>query len=388
MNVHLKILSLEDVEDDIGLIERTLSRNNISFEIKRVDTRADFVGALRHFRPDVILSDHSLPQFNSVEALKICKRLHSSVPFILVTGAVSEEFAVTCLKEGADDYVLKSNLARLPSAIQNALKQREAEAQQRRVEQELRIQNDELAKVNKEMDSFIYSVSHNIRSPLASVLGLLDLAARDDQARDRFFSEYFSMMNRSIKKLDDTLREILDYSRNARSEIQVQEIDIRQVIELNLEQLKYLSGFENIQVQIKVVQDEAFYADKARLSVILCNLISNSIKYRDPSKTENRLSISFLLEKRTAELSVEDNGIGIAEEVLPNVFNMFFRGTEKSDGAGLGLYIVKESVSKLKGEVTIESRVGHGTVCRIVMRQATWVGRELSATGGRSVHAE
>jgi K+-sensing histidine kinase KdpD len=373
MNVHLKILSLEDVEDDIGLIERTLSRNNISFEIKRVDTRADFVGALRHFRPDVILSDHSLPQFNSVEALKICKRLHSSVPFILVTGAVSEEFAVTCLKEGADDYVLKSNLARLPSAIQNALKQREAEAQQRRVEQELRIQNDELAKVNKEMDSFIYSVSHNIRSPLASVLGLLDLAARDDQARDRFFSEYFSMMNRSIKKLDDTLREILD---------------IRQVIELNLEQLKYLSGFENIQVQIKVVQDEAFYADKARLSVILCNLISNSIKYRDPSKTENRLSISFLLEKRTAELSVEDNGIGIAEEVLPNVFNMFFRGTEKSDGAGLGLYIVKESVSKLKGEVTIESRVGHGTVCRIVMRQATWVGRELSATGGRSVHAE
>jgi signal transduction histidine kinase len=388
MNVHLKILSLEDVEDDVGLIERLLYRNNISFELKRVDSRADFVGALRHFRPDVILSDHSLPQFNSVEALKICKRLHSSAPFILVTGAVSEEFAVTCLKEGADDYVLKSNLARLPSAIQNALKQREAEAQQRRVEQELRIQNDELAKVNKEMDSFIYSVSHNIRSPLASVLGLLDLAVRDDQARDRFFSEYFSMMNRSIKKLDDTLREILDYSRNARSEIQVEEIDVRQVIGLNLEQLKYLSGFENMQVQIKVVQDEAFYADKARLSVILCNLISNSIKYRDPNKTENRLSISFLLANRTAELSVEDNGIGIAEEVLPNVFNMFFRGTEKSDGAGLGLYIVKESVSKLKGEVTIESRVGHGTVCRIVMRQATWVGRELPATGGRSIHAE
>src|SRR5690349_4303585 len=113
----LKILMLEDLEDDIGLIERTLRKDGIPFTSRYADTRDEFVKAIEDFSPDVILSDHALPQFNSVEALNICKKAGLNVPFILVTGTVSEEFAVNCLKQGADDYVLKSNLVRLPSAI-------------------------------------------------------------------------------------------------------------------------------------------------------------------------------------------------------------------------------------------------------------------------------
>ena len=367
MEESLKILSLEDVEDDVGLIKRQLIKSNLSFEITRVDSKDDFIDALRHFLPDVILSDHSLPQFNSVEALKICQRLHLKVPFILVTGAVSEEFAVTCLKQGADDYILKSNLTRLPSAIRNALKKRQFEKHQKQAEQELRVRNEDLVKINKEMDSFIYSVSHNIRSPLMSVLGLLDLASRDDQARDNFFADYFRMMNHSIKKLDETLKEILDYSRNARSETDLREIDINKIIEDSLDRLKYLAGFDRMQPHITVVQEGIFYSDAARLSVILCNLISNSIKYCDSNKKEHKVNIHVLIKNNTAILSVEDNGIGIATEWLPKVFDMFFRGTERSDGAGLGLYIVKESVNKLKGEIKIDSQIGVGTVCEITL---------------------
>jgi signal transduction histidine kinase len=373
MNVPLKILFLEDVEDDVGLIARELKKYNMSFEVKRVDSRNDFVRALRHFHPDVILSDHSLPQFNSVEALNICQRLHLRIPFILVTGAVSEEFAVTCLKQGADDYILKTNLARLPSAILNSLKQRESEMQQKKAERELREQNEELVKINKEMDSFIYSVSHNIRSPLVSVLGLLDLAKRDDQARDNFFAGYITMMNQSIKKLDETLKEIVDYSRNARSEIQVEILDVRQLIEQSLERLKYLAGFDIIRVQVTVVQNEPFYSDKTRLSIILCNLISNSIKYRDLNKAENKLDIHAMVKDNVVTILIEDNGIGIQEEILPKVFNMFFRGTEKSDGAGLGLYIAKESVNKLKGEIKLDSRPGEGTTCEVKIKGGTSV---------------
>lgn len=115
----LKILMLEDSEHDVILIERVLRKDNLSFEHKCVDTRDEFNEAIEKFRPDVILSDHGLPGFNSREALKICVKERPSTPFILVTGTVSDEYAIACLRDGADDYILKSNLSRLPSAIRS-----------------------------------------------------------------------------------------------------------------------------------------------------------------------------------------------------------------------------------------------------------------------------
>src|ERR1043165_4595919 len=113
MNTALRILVLEDVLDDVILIEHALKKGGIQFELIQVNSQEVFVNALREFEPDVILSDHSLPQFNSTEALKICRQQAPDIPFILVTGTMSEEFAVRCLKDGADDYVLKLNLTRL-----------------------------------------------------------------------------------------------------------------------------------------------------------------------------------------------------------------------------------------------------------------------------------
>ena len=116
---------VEDSDEDLGLITRELTRAGIKFEFVRVDKRVDFENALLKFSPEIIISDHSLPQFSSIEALNISKA-HSSktghaIPFILVTGSVSEEFAVQIIKAGADDYILKDRLKRLPSAIWNAM---------------------------------------------------------------------------------------------------------------------------------------------------------------------------------------------------------------------------------------------------------------------------
>src|SRR5687768_11227883 len=280
----LKILMLEDLQDDVGLIERTLRKEGMSFSSKRVDSQEEFSSCLEHFQPDVILSDHALPQFNSLEALKICRSQHIEIPFILVTGTVSEEFAVSCLKQGADDYVLKSNMVRLPSAIQNALKQRHHEHKRKKAERTLRKQNEELVKINKELDSFVYSVSHNLRAPLMSVLGLINLVQIENMKTDQNLNQYFAMMQHSIHKLDDTLKEILDYSRNARSELNIECVDFEKLVEDSFERLMYINGSSEINKSLHVEGNAKLYSDTYRLSVIINNLISNAIKYRDAIK--------------------------------------------------------------------------------------------------------
>jgi signal transduction histidine kinase len=369
MDKPLKILVLEDVQDDVGLIERELRRGGLTFETMRVDNRDGFMEALQKLDADVILSDHSLPQFNSFEALQICRRSGVAVPFILVTGSVSEEFAVTCLKEGADDYVLKSNLIRLPNAIVNALKQKQLERDRKRSDVALREQNDELVKINRELDSFVYSVSHNLRAPLMSVLGLLNLAKLTPGRED--MDQYFEMMEHSIQKLDYTLKEILDYSRNARKEVDAQPVDIQTIVEDSIERLKYMEGSDKVTKTIDVIGDHPLYSDPYRLQMIFNNLLSNSIKYKDPKKDHPFVYFYITIEKKVLTISVQDNGIGISESLIPKIFNMFYRATEKSDGAGLGLYIVRETVQKLGGKVDVHSEFGVGTTFQIEIPNRT-----------------
>lgn len=343
---------LEDLEEDAGLIVRALRKDGVDFSWKRVDTRDDFVESLRKLTPDVILSDHALPQFNSIEALKLMKHEGITIPFILVTGTVSEEFAVSCLKLGADDYVLKSNLSRLPSAIAQALKQYEIETKRKKAENDLRKRNEELIKINKELDNFVYSVSHNLRAPLMSMLGLIQLAQRDDE--NKVFWEYWEMMTKSIFNLDETLKEILDYSKNSRNEITIDKINLNYLSQEVWEQLKYLEGFDKISLTCQIEQADDFYSDHFRISVILTNLLSNSIKYSNPY-VESFIAIHASINTQQAVIRISDNGIGIPINLMPRIFEMFFRASEKSDGAGLGLYIVKEAIEKLKGTITVES---------------------------------
>ncbi|MBA3901458.1 MAG: PAS domain S-box protein, partial [Bacteroidetes bacterium] len=138
MSDQLKILILEDVRFDVELIERELKNADLDFTFRNIFKKEEYIKALDEFKPDIILSDHSMPQFNSVEALSIFKEKELNIPFILVTGAVSEEFAVRMLKEGADDYILKGNLMRLPSAILGALKQKHTERERIEAIEELK----------------------------------------------------------------------------------------------------------------------------------------------------------------------------------------------------------------------------------------------------------
>lgn len=368
MHKELKILMLEDQEDDAWLIARVLQKERIVFTSMRVDTREEFSLALDNFRPDVILSDHSLPQFNSIEALDICHKKKIDIPFLLVTGAVSEEFAVSCLKKGADDYVLKSNLTRLALAIKHAIRQRKYEHSRREQELTLKSQNEELKKLNRELDLFVYSTSHNLRAPLRSVLGLINLSKHElSNNQPEALYHYFAMMENSIAQLDDTLKLILDYSKSSRLEDEVDEIDFNKMFQEIFAGLKYINGPESILKVTSVHTGPSFFCNKMRLNLILLNLVSNAIKYYDPAKEQSFIKLEVIPDERMVTIVIEDNGIGICEEVQNRVFDMFFRATEKSDGSGLGLYIVKETLQRLGGSISLLSTENAGTTFTVTI---------------------
>lgn len=137
MEKKIKILHLEDSSSDAELVNLVLKKNNLEYEILLVDNKTGFLDALANFHPDIILSDHSLPSFNSHEALTIVRKGGIKTPFILITANVSEEFAVDVLNKGADDYILKDRLERLPMAINNILAKHSLEIQRERFLTEL-----------------------------------------------------------------------------------------------------------------------------------------------------------------------------------------------------------------------------------------------------------
>jgi PAS domain S-box-containing protein len=155
----LKILMLEDIPIDAEMIERELQNAHMAHQIRRVASKSKFLKELETSSPDVVLADYSLPQFTGLEALKIVREKGDRIPFILVTGMKNEEIAVECLKEGADDYILKSSLRRLPGAIQNALEKRRAEWENERLEEELKRSQKQVLTIFESITDAFFAVS-------------------------------------------------------------------------------------------------------------------------------------------------------------------------------------------------------------------------------------
>ncbi len=236
---------------------------------------------------------------------------------------------------------------------------KQAEIKMKESMEQLQILNTELQKANRELDRFVYSASHDLRAPIASVLGLIELCKMTTDANE--LKDYFHKQEISIQKLDHFIRDILDYSRNARMELQKDPIEFQTFINDIFEQYDYQAHSENIQKIFKINQKSAFFTDQRRLNVIFNNLISNAIRYSDLRKSQSYIEVQVNCTTKEARISISDNGQGISKEHVDKVFEMFYRGRESGSGSGLGLYIVKETIDKLCGKVDLTSELGKGT---------------------------
>ncbi|MGR6087642.1 MAG: ATP-binding protein [Arcticibacter sp.] len=228
-------------------------------------------------------------------------------------------------------------------------------------EKELTRNNEALQKTNSELDRFVYSTSHDLRAPLTSVLGLIRIIEMNLPAIETKQHDRIRMVKDSVRKLDDFIAEILDYSRNARSEINAECIQIESLINEVRGNLNYMDGSSEFMLHLDIEPGIQMRSDKRRIKVVLSNIISNAIKYQDKNKPERSLQLKFQNMNNGIEIIAKDNGIGISENNLEHIFEMFYRATSLSTGSGLGLYIVKETVDKLGGTIDVCSTPAEGS---------------------------
>lgn len=221
---------------------------------------------------------------------------------------------------------------------------------------ETEAKNENLILVNHELDRFVYSASHDLRSPITSLKGLIEITQLEDDVDQ--IKDYLSLMYQSLTKQDQFISDIIDYSKNKRKLIIMEPVSLQDLFNEAISQLMHIENANRITFRQELLVDQ-IQSDGLRLKIIISNLLSNAIKYADNSKQEMFISIKTYIQEGFNKIEVADNGIGINDEFKDYIFEMYY-GTNKNKGSGLGLYIVKEAVENIKGNISVfsESKIG------------------------------
>jgi signal transduction histidine kinase len=226
-------------------------------------------------------------------------------------------------------------------------------------------QNEKLTKTNEELDRFVYTASHDLKAPLNSVNGLVSIIKLTDDPAE--IKSMVKLIEKSVDSLKHFINEITDYARNSRTEVVYETIQLYSLVESIYTSLQFHEKAKHIAWQNEIDKDLNIRTDQYRLRISLTNLLANGIKYADISKPNPFLTIKGSVINNTLTISIEDNGMGIAADQLPKLFQMFYRATDKESGSGLGLYIAKEAVEKLNGRIEITSVYTEGTTFTITI---------------------
>lgn len=222
----------------------------------------------------------------------------------------------------------------------------------------IRSKNEELITTNLELDKFVYSASHDLRAPISSLKGLVSLSKVENDPT--IIQQYLELMTKTLDKQDSFIKDIINFSRNKKSEVLIEPVDLGKIIDESILEHLYMPEASEIKIE-KEYDIRMAWSDSRRLSIIINNLISNAFKYYDPEKAEKLLQIKTYRQGNFIFLEFNDNGIGIDEKNLPHIFEMFYVATSDSKGIGIGLYITKETVDKLGGTITLKSTLKQGT---------------------------
>jgi signal transduction histidine kinase len=228
-----------------------------------------------------------------------------------------------------------------------------------RLNNKLLNKNKKLGKINEELDSYVYKASHDMRAPLTSLMGIVTLIKGEKNPEK--IAELIDLQEKCINRLDNHIYQIINLSKNIKTEIHPEVINLKEMIKEVFDELSFFENAANTKKLVKIEQTEILYSDPYRLKMILNNLISNAFKYSRQAEQPSRIELEVEINSGFAKIVITDNGIGIPENQQNKVFDMFYRGTHISKGSGLGLYMVKEMIVKLNGNISVSSTTGSFT---------------------------
>ena len=263
-------------------------------------------------------------------------------------------------RKAAEERISKMN-AELESLVAERTKELAHTNEQLNIENQEHIKTAEALKVsNRELDHFVYRASHDLKGPLASMMGLVNIAGME-LSDNEVAMRYLGLMDKASKRLDSILIDLIEATQVKQHQVEYTEVNVTEFANNIIANLKHLPNYGNAQIDLEIDTQLVINSDEKLLGSILHNFLANSVRYRDMSKDHQEVKLNVKLQDNEIIVSVSDNGIGIPKEVQHRVFDMFYRGTNQSGGSGLGLYIVRIAVEKLAGQLSLESTEGEGT---------------------------
>jgi len=380
MSVPLRVLFVDDSEQDVFFLLRELRKGGFEPHYKRVDDAASLRTVLKGEDWQIVISDFHMPSFDGLMALQIFKEAGRDIPFILVSAIVGEETAVLAMKQGAHDYVMKRNLARLVPVVQRELREAEMRGQQRRAQLSLQ-QKEEQLRQSQKMEAIgrlAAGTAHDFKNVLSVILGHSELLMRD--------KEFNAAQRTKIEKIQNAanqaralLVQLLAFSR--KQELHPQPLDLSTTISAMKPMLEPLLGRS---IQFVVLPDPHLglcEADANSIEQVIINLVINA---RDAMPDGGTVTIGTANLAVTDEnathhkgvphgdytvLSVTDSGTGMTEETRQHLFEPFYTTKEAGKGTGLGLATCYGTIHQSGGHIVVHSELGKGTSFHIYLPQ-------------------
>src|SRR6267143_3396053 len=371
MSVPFRVLMIEDSEDDTALLVRELRRGGYDVTHERVDTPAAISSALNKEKWDLVISDHSMPHFSGAAALTLLRQTESEVPFIFVSGTMGEEAAVAALKDGAQDYVMKTNLKRLVPAVQRELRELEERRERKRLERQVQ----QLQKFEA-IGRLAGGIAHDFNNAIGAIMGWADLAYQEAQPGSRLQDRLQKICTQAQRTAGLT-SQLLAFARQ--QVLQRRRVDLNSLVAEGTSLLQKVIG-ENIEVRLLPAANlRVAVADAVQIDQVLMNLCLNA---RDAMPKGGRLIIetqnadfdqeycrlhTFVRPGTYVLLSVSDTGMGMDAATVERIFEPFFTTKAVGKGTGLGLATVFGIVKQHGGFINVYSEPGKGTTFRVYL---------------------
>jgi len=357
-NISSTVLYVDDEQNNLNAFRAAFRRDF------RIYTAINAVEALKLLKkyPDikVIIADQRMPDITGVEFFEKVRFIYPNKVRVILTGYSDISAVIDAINKGQVYRFIDKpwNHEMIKNTVSNATEIYDTR-------KNLHDKNESLQKAYKELDKFVYSVSHDLRSPLMSILGIANLAELD--VTDAKSLEYFKSVKGMVNKLDGYIHQIIDHYKGTHGNELKDKINFKTLINDIIESIKYHPMAQDVRFEVEVNQSEDFISNSMNVKTILSNLISNAFKYQREEETDKYVKITANVKDGKANVTVADNGVGIKEDKINEVFNMFYRAKNDNTGTGLGLFLVKEAVEKVQGKIDLKSEFGVGTEITLIL---------------------